>query len=189
MTQFLQTWRAPTAGPNASLLPVDVRSLLTTARKYNVSFAALRLTRSLKRQLPSWYHLGSIPRRLNARATCLQNNHRIKTVAQLVKTSNRLHQPVNGRQHAARRNCACLDCRFDRIIGCGNPHKCAEEAQARIANILPKLDPTARTPNDGLSLTRHRRQQNKAAKETQGSILFDPTVTCKTNLAECIRVF
>ncbi|KAI0044500.1 hypothetical protein FA95DRAFT_1496977, partial [Auriscalpium vulgare] len=189
MTQFLQTWRAPTRGPSAATLPHDVRSLLTAAKKYHVSFAALRLTRSLNKQLPGWYHLGSTQRRLNAQAICLQDNHRIKTVAHLLKASHRLTHLVQGRRHAARRNCACLDCRFDRVTGCENPHKCAEEARARIDNILPKLSPTVRPPSDGLSLTHHRRQQNVAAKENHGRILFDPTVTCKTSLADCIRVF
>ncbi|KAI0043865.1 hypothetical protein FA95DRAFT_1497965, partial [Auriscalpium vulgare] len=189
MTQYLQTWRAPTAGPNAAQLPSDIRSLLSTAKKYNVSFAALRLTRSLKSQLPSWYHLGSAPRRLNDRATCLQMTHKVKTVAQLMKAAKRLHHAVHGRRHNARRNCACLDCQFDRVIGCDNPHRCAEEAHERLNNIFPKLSPLMRTPADGLSLTHRRKRQNEVAKETQGTITFDPTVTCKNNLAECIRVF
>ncbi|KAI0047074.1 hypothetical protein FA95DRAFT_1493083, partial [Auriscalpium vulgare] len=189
MTQYLQTWRAPTVGPNAATLPSDVRSLLAAAKKHNVSFAALRLTRALKKQLPSWYHLGSIPRRLNAQATCLQMTHKIKTVAQLIKAARRLDHMVNGRRHAARRNCACIDCRFDRITGCENPHRCAEEARARINNILPKLNPMEHTPTDGLSLTHRRQRQNDTAKAAQGVITFDPTVTCKSHLAECIRVF
>jgi ribonuclease HI len=60
----------------------------------------------------------------------------------------------------------------------------------RLEGIAPKLNPTHPIPPYGnLSLTKRRRVQNTMAKENNGEILFDPTITCKENLGECFCIF
>jgi ribonuclease HI len=44
-------------------------------------------------------------------------------------------------------------------------------------------------PHDNLSLTRRRRTRNLEANLNNDEILFDPSITCKENLAECFRIF
>ncbi|KAA1470582.1 hypothetical protein DENSPDRAFT_774884, partial [Dentipellis sp. KUC8613] len=56
LNTFLQTWSPPLTGKNSKVLSRDILDMLKTARKYNTSFAALKLTRSLQLQMPAWYH-------------------------------------------------------------------------------------------------------------------------------------
>ncbi|KAI0037710.1 hypothetical protein FA95DRAFT_1670843, partial [Auriscalpium vulgare] len=56
LNKFLQTWSVPTKGKNAKLLPRGVIRMLETARTYNINFACLKLSDTLKRQLPAWFH-------------------------------------------------------------------------------------------------------------------------------------
>ncbi|KAI0053707.1 hypothetical protein FA95DRAFT_1633182, partial [Auriscalpium vulgare] len=56
LNTFLQTWSVPTRGKNAATLPKGVIRMLDTAKTYNLNFACLKLSDSLKRQLPAWFH-------------------------------------------------------------------------------------------------------------------------------------
>ncbi|KAI0039558.1 hypothetical protein FA95DRAFT_1503987 [Auriscalpium vulgare] len=51
------------------------------------------------------------------------------------------------------------------------------------------MNPLQAQERDGLTLTHHRVQANDAARARKGTIVFDPSVTAKTSLAECFRVF
>ena len=72
-----------------------------------------------------------------------------------------------------------------------NHQACAEEAAARINDIVPKYNPlTIGTHNDSLSLAPNRkRKNNNAHREEETEILFDPTITCKDGIAECFCIF
>jgi ribonuclease HI len=73
---------------------------------------------------------------------------------------------------------------------CLNPHACALEASARLDKITLKLNPLSRLPpHDNLLLTATRKARNEIAKRRDENITFDPSMTSKTNLAECFRVF
>ena len=77
----------------------------------------------------------------------------------------------------------------DKTNGCINPHECATEALTRLNLIPPKHDPTKQEPPDGLSLTRSGKARNEAARLNKGEIIFDPSITCKENLADCFQIF
>jgi hypothetical protein len=67
---------------------------------------------------------------------------------------------------------------------------CAEEAKKIIDLIPPKLNPMYQGHQHGnLSLTKTRKEHNITARATNDTILFDPTITSKKNLAECFRIF
>ncbi|KAI0041975.1 hypothetical protein FA95DRAFT_1472705, partial [Auriscalpium vulgare] len=51
---FLQTWTVPLQGPRAPDLPLPVRLMLKTAKTFDVSLNAIRLSSSLQAQLPAW---------------------------------------------------------------------------------------------------------------------------------------
>lgn len=51
---FLTKWAPPTQGPRTTTLPNTLISLLKTAKKHNMSFAPIQLSRGLKEQLPAW---------------------------------------------------------------------------------------------------------------------------------------
>lgn len=187
---FLQTWKAPLKGPRAKHLNSDTKRMLKTAQKYQVNLAAIRMTPHLLAQLPAWYHLSAKQKPIaNARAKCLLQRHHISQVADLVKTSACLCHPTQHATHWKNRNCTCTECTNDRNMGCENLHKCAAEALTRLNLIPPKHNPLKQEPLDCLSLTRSCKQRNVQARETNGAITFDPSITCKGSLAECFRIF
>ena len=74
-------------------------------------------------------------------------------------------------------------------MGCRNPHKCADKAHTRLNLIPPKHNPTKQELPDGMSLTTSRKLRNKLARQTNGKITFDPSITCKVSLAEGFWIF
>ena len=71
-----------------------------------------------------------------------------------------------------------------------NTHKCASAAKKIINKLHPKFNPNASPRKDNLTLTHRRREKNtRAIVNRHGEIIFDPTVTAKTSLSECFRIF
>jgi len=60
-TFSLTSWSPPSRGRIASTLPPCILKLIKTAKSTNLSFAPLKLSKSLKLQLPAWFHLGAPP--------------------------------------------------------------------------------------------------------------------------------
>ncbi|KAA1466380.1 RnaseH-domain-containing protein [Dentipellis sp. KUC8613] len=106
-----------------------------------------------------------------------------------MKTAKRIENPEPGHPHRNAINCKCPPCKLDRQKGCPHPNKCAQKALNVINGIAPKLNPKHEYPPDNLSFTHRRKQQNIVAHRENGEITFDPSVTCKTSLAECFRIF
>jgi ribonuclease HI len=63
------------------------------------------------------------------------------------------------------------------------------EALKRLERLTPKYNPNHKQTSDNLTLTPRRKVRNKTTKKTNGTITFDPSITSKTNLAECFRIF
>jgi ribonuclease HI len=190
LNTFLQTWDAPTKGPRATLLNDQILRMLRVARKYNVNLAAIRLAPRLQAMIPAWYHPYADNLPITTRpARCLLRSHTVSTVADLIRTSARLHDH-RLIPHIPDPQCPCNDCVHDRQDGCQNPHACATEALNRTHHIAPKFNPLAAGyTHDNLSLTVSRKAANERARATNGAIRFDPSLTCKNELAECFRVF
>ena len=164
--------------------------MLKVARKYKVNLTAIRMTPHLLAQLLAWYHLSTEQKPIASHtAKCLLQKHSISKVADLVKTSAQLRHPNQHPRHRKNRNCTCQECEVDRNLGCRNPHKCAAEAITRLDLIHPKYNPIKQDPPDGMSLTQTQKLRNERARETDGEITFDPSITCKDSLAECFCIF
>lgn len=187
---FLQTW-----SPTQRNLPEFTRRLLGTAKKHNVSFAALRLTPKMKRDLPIWYHIGAgdVLNRVNntPKSRCLRDAHRVRTVGDLLDVIEyRDGHPDPSRACARRSNCACSVCRIVRQqTGCSNPHKCYEHAKKILDSLPPKWHPSREPNADGLTLTRRRRDDNEVARQVNGKILFNPSIATGDDLASGFRIF
>jgi ribonuclease HI len=188
---FLQSWNTPTRGPKAALINDDIRRMLTAAKKHGANLAAIKLTPHLRAQLPAFYHLLTNHRPSNNRQSkCLLEKHNVVTVADLIKTSARLNVGPNEYHHRETPFCECDPCIADQENGCYNPHECASEAQTRLQQIPPRLNP--KNPGerqDGLSLTRTRKLNNETARQNNGRVTFDPSLTCKDSISECFRIF
>ena len=190
MNAFLQTWNAPTRGHRSKNLSASMINMIKVAKKYNTNLAAIRLAPELCEQLPTWYHLAAALRPINDVASkCLLNTHQVSRVADLMRLSTRLRTQIPGPEHQPNLTCICRDCVRDRREGCRTPHACAQEALDRLNLIEPKLNPLHRDRHGNFSLTKRRKAANETAKATQGAILFDPSITCKNDLAECFRIF
>ena len=74
MNVFLQTW-----SPTIRQLPLAKQKMLKLVKKYNVTFGVIKLSITMKKKFPIWYHIGATEpmRRLNnmAESRCLRDNH------------------------------------------------------------------------------------------------------------------
>ena len=164
--------------------------MLKAAKKHSVNFTAIKMTPHLLAQLPAWYHLTAEHKPLNnAGAKCLLQKHNVTKVADLARTSACLYHPTQYPTHQKNRNCGCQKCSHNRSTGCENPHKCATEALTRLNLIPPKHNPTRQDPPNRMSLTRTWKLRNKRAKQENGEIIFNLSITCKESLAEYFRIF
>ncbi|KIK35751.1 hypothetical protein CY34DRAFT_95555, partial [Suillus luteus UH-Slu-Lm8-n1] len=189
---FLLSWEPPSRGPRARTLPNEITSLLKTAKQFNVSFAPIKISKDLKKQLPAWCHIGAPLKTYHkTKDRCLQETHKSITVKNMIKICKRLTN-IRGdtHQHLPRRDCSCPPCRRDRLAGCPNPHRCAANAREILSKLAPKYDTKTKPKKDELSLTHRRKEKNTQAHESRdGEILFDPTTTIRTSLKECFRIF
>lgn len=73
---FLQSWEPPTRGQKAKALPREALSLIKTAKNFNITFAPIKISKEIKKQLPAWHHLGA-PRKTyhKIRDQCLYEMH------------------------------------------------------------------------------------------------------------------
>ncbi|KAH9835049.1 uncharacterized protein C8Q71DRAFT_676677, partial [Rhodofomes roseus] len=190
---FLQSWSPSTS--KASHLPEYIKRMLKTAKKYNVSFAAVKLDERTKSQLPIWYHIGGTNslRRLNntGHSDCLRNCHRIFTIADVQRAIDRhcFTTLIASRNDYSPESCSCQACREDRERGCRHPHACCKSAANLLRQILPKWHPDPLQVNDGLTLTRRRKDKNAHALVEDGETTFNPSLTTRGPLSEAIRVF
>ncbi|KAG2140058.1 hypothetical protein DEU56DRAFT_720162, partial [Suillus clintonianus] len=162
--------------------------MLKAIKKHNVSFAPIKLSTNLKQQLPAWHHLGAPPRTYHKiNNTCLQTVHKTKSIKDLMKIANRNKtHPM----HKPRSNCACSPCQQDRNEGCMNPQKCSTTANNILNKLHPKFNTETPQRQDNLTLTHRRKEKNSRARSSrQGEVIFDPSVTAKSSLAECFRIF
>ena len=164
--------------------------MINTARKYNTNLEALRIAPKISARLPAWYHIKANPLPLTSiPAKCLLRNHQAKTVADLIQTSTKA-QPAQINVHIPNLACTCVECARDRLKGCRNPHECTKEALSRINEIAPKFNPLIGLSQcDDLSLMPTCKAQRRAANENSDKTMFDTEIACKTDLAECFRIF
>jgi hypothetical protein len=81
---FLQKWEAPTRGKRANKLGEDTVRMLKKAKKYEATFAPVRIGKTLMESMPAWLHLGhqkTVPQ--NTQSRCLINNHSAKNTKDL----------------------------------------------------------------------------------------------------------
>ncbi|KAG2032910.1 hypothetical protein BDR03DRAFT_819995, partial [Suillus americanus] len=162
--------------------------LIKTTKKYHVSFMPLKLSETLKDQLPAWLHPGAPPKTYHkGKNRCLEQTHKIKSVQDLRDITMRL---TNQRMHQPRAPCPCDKCTEDQLAGCQNPHKCAQTAKNILDNLLPKFNPNTTPRKDNLTLMHRRLEKNARARtQPQGEVLFDPTITARDNLSDCFHIF
>ena len=187
---FLQSWDPSTS--HASPLPTYLKRMLTVAKKHNVSFEAVKLHHSLKQALPIWYHLGALRRmRLlenTPRGDCLRDVHHVRLVSDLTALI-RAHEDHQTATPPRTRPCTCTECQNAQEAGCSNPISCFALAHRLSQAIRPKWHLDTTSPADNLSLTPTRKATQKEAVSTDGTVLFDPSLTERGSVSEAFRAF
>ncbi|TFY79345.1 hypothetical protein EWM64_g4666 [Hericium alpestre] len=189
LNTFLQSWSLPLTGSHAETMPHNIMNMLKVTKECSVSLVALQLTDHLQEQLPAWYHLGMEQTCCTIHTHCLQTNHRATTVGDLLRVTSRCSADAAIAAHQFDPLCQCTACVADWVAGCIKPHLCVATAEKVLLAIHLKYNPMRPVYDDGLSLTLHCKTANLRARKLDDKILFDPSVTCKTLLSECFRVF
>jgi hypothetical protein len=91
--------------------------------------------------------------------------------------------------HSPLSTCHCAKCQADRENSCENPQKCMMEALMRLKRMTQKFNPLSNPESDNLMLTHRWKTANAAAQLRDNKIIFDPSITCKTNLSDCFHIF
>jgi len=187
---FLQTWKPPSKGTCAGKLETEITNMLKITKKYNVTFAPLKISRNLSLELPAWHNATALKNwPQNSQSQCLMIRHKAQKIKDLLSVSERLHLAYEKGPHLSINHCECEDCSSDRQISCMDPHKCALEASKRLEWLIPKVNPTQTHPADNLTLTRRRIEKNQMAQQEGGALTFNPSTTTSSNLADCFRIF
>jgi hypothetical protein len=185
---YFQKWKVPKQGEHFESLPPNVRSMICAVK---VSFAAIKMSEGLKLQMPAWGHVGAQHwTYYQERNECLGEKHTVETIGNLLDVLQRPLWQIEGRRHLGRRDCACNKCRIDHLARCVDPAKCCWTAGLILNKIGGKFSTERPPPADGLTLTHHRLEKNQTAiRERKGLVMFDPSVTAKTTLGECVCFF
>ncbi|KAG1818840.1 hypothetical protein EV424DRAFT_1323668 [Suillus variegatus] len=149
---FLQNWDPPTRGPNSRSLPNEALKIIKTAKKHNIAFALIKMSKNIKKQLPAWYNLGAPQNTYHkTKNKCLQETHNVQSVKNLIKCRKRLTRIRGDPLHVPQKTCACSDCKRDRNKECKNPHHCAQTANEILSKLAPKFNTKSKPKKDGLS--------------------------------------
>ncbi|KAJ7616662.1 hypothetical protein FB45DRAFT_678668, partial [Roridomyces roridus] len=123
--------------------------MIQTSKKYNLQFSALSVSKKTQLEMPMWSHKGLNSKmfekiRLKKALKCLQQKHRIRSVADIVRISQR-RTTVPTKPHMinpsgiGRKNCGCPPCKYQRsTYGCKDSGECVEMAKALLACLYPK---------------------------------------------------
>ncbi|KAG1850503.1 hypothetical protein C8R48DRAFT_567296, partial [Suillus tomentosus] len=165
--------------------------IIKTAKKHNIIFAPIKMSKNIKKQLPAWHNIGAPQNTYHkSKNKCLQETHNVQNIKNLIKCRKRLTRLSGDPLHVPRKTCACSDCKRDKNKGCKNPHYCAQIANEILSKLAPKFNTKSKPKKDDLSLTHHRKEKNNQAHERRtGELLFDPSITIRSNVSEGFRIF
>ncbi|KAF6764515.1 hypothetical protein DFP72DRAFT_1130422, partial [Ephemerocybe angulata] len=135
---FTQGWRV---NLNSTTLPDSLKRMMRVAVKYGAKFMPLKITQTLRKRMPFWFHWANKPQLVSQYydkwGRCQQMNHEIKYVGQMLE-----HATKGRRTNCKNRiSCKCHSCYRDRQAGCENPAQCRKNASLKLDNISPEWDP------------------------------------------------
>ncbi|SJL06249.1 uncharacterized protein ARMOST_09585 [Armillaria ostoyae] len=185
---FLQTFKVNSN--RNSKLPRHTARMLKTAKDLGVRFEMAAPCAEILGKIPVWHHFGLKEgiRRMNStdRNRCLQTNHGVEYVSDVVEIVNR----QENERHEENDHCRCEGCCFDReVLHCEKPGSCVVAAARLLDRLSPRWDPRKAGQDDGLGLSEKEREHNVEARESGGRIVFDPTIDDSSSLADGFRIF
>ncbi|KAH9849698.1 hypothetical protein C2E23DRAFT_701387, partial [Lenzites betulinus] len=192
INSFLQTWETSLHISNP--LPVALRQMIRSAKKFNVRLDPLLPDENLCLAVPIWYHLATNQRRSvanTAAGKCLRERHKVTSVGDCAAVAQRLRAALNASApHTLNAWCKCTSCVCDREEkGCANPHRCAKAAYKAVDQLRPLWKVGEGRLEDNLSLSRSRKEANVRARAENGAIVFDPSIRSSLPIEAVFRVF
>ncbi|KAJ8455816.1 hypothetical protein ONZ51_g12320 [Trametes cubensis] len=178
------------------MLPVSqggLNMLDIKARNEAIELMWLKTYLNLSENRPDWAYLADIliAKAIMAESRCVDADARINTFLQTwdcAQVAQRATAP--GVAHTQSPDCECGPCTVDRIDrGCDNPPRCVRAAQRTLSRLYPKWRNEVEDPEDGLSLTKKRKEANAEARENDERITFDPSISQGLPIARAFRVF
>lgn len=182
MNVFAQSWT-----PKLRELPLELKAMVTVAKKYGLRQEGLAFSRQILRQMPIWAH-SQVDRRMMRKlaikssvTTCLKYKHKVRTVGEC----EQLAKVLQNRDHMTTNRCVCAGCE-EAIANdrCAHPSKCFERAKRLLDVLPPKWDPRGVHPED------YEEEVMKMGEEGAGdATLFDRRITTSGSLSDTFRIF
>ncbi|KAJ7798981.1 hypothetical protein B0H14DRAFT_2234241, partial [Mycena olivaceomarginata] len=181
MNPLTQSWKT-SCGPKTNI-KLEGKSLLDTAKTFQVRPEGIAFSREILRKMPIWYHreADAAIRRMNHwdDSICLRKNHKLRLVGEAEEIEACRSDHTHRRSWDC--NCdSCVECR--EALGCQDPDACYKRA-GRLLDQLPyKWDPRKSQPED-------HEDQADGADDDDDWVLFDRQVTVTGQLGEIFRIF
>src|SRR5258708_14531704 len=119
-------------------LPPNLKAILNTGAKYNITLDSPRFSTEHKMNMPAWFHPGSKkPSRgceSRSPSKCLWKSHQVRLIFDLVVHDSYHKHPDHMETN---KNCKCKHCSTTRLNGCTHPHRCFQEATSILSELSP----------------------------------------------------
>ncbi|KAF8178319.1 hypothetical protein K438DRAFT_1470821, partial [Mycena galopus ATCC 62051] len=176
---ILQSWKT-SSGPLSGIKP-ELKSLLETAKTFQVRPEGLAFSREILRQMPIFFHREADAgiRRLNNSkpSICLRDKHMVRLVGDAEKIA--LGRRVRAHQNSAECNCDnCQRCKEE--LGCADPNECYKKAEQLLDKLPYKWDPRKDQPED---------YEYEPEDPENEWVVFDRNITVTGPLANIFRIF
>src|SRR5258708_6953214 len=123
-------------------LPQDLKAILNTGARHNLTLNSLNFCIDHKLNLPAWFHPGKDTNTKNCKhkstSKCLWNTHNVCTVFNLIIHETHHENPQHTENN---KSCPCQNCSLYKSRGCPHPHRCFKEACLLLVDLSPKFDP------------------------------------------------
>ncbi|KAJ7617730.1 hypothetical protein FB45DRAFT_1102919, partial [Roridomyces roridus] len=178
--------------------------MVKTAKKYDLQFTALSISKEIQLEMPIWSHIGLNEKEFGKishrkAVKCLRQKHKTHSVRDILQIAQRRttiprHPHMINPSGMSRKNCGCPPCKRERTeYGCEDSGECVEAAKAIIACLHPKWNPLVASNDlcETLALTDGEIVSNRSRDgdgcKKQG-LIFDSNYRL-TELSNGFRVF
>ncbi len=184
VNSFIQRWKPKVRG-----LPAELEGMMKVAKTYGVRLEGIAFSKSLLKSMMLWDHVNADKKKLGRLTvpskllTCLQTNHRARTVGDFISLAEILGRPA----HKPKASCKCSRCsQLRTTINCENPHLCATRAKEMISTLHHKWNPLLSQPEDYENATMNALLEGNSDREL---IPFDRRVTTHGDIGQAFRIF
>src|SRR5258708_22572925 len=128
--------------PLCKNLPADLKAILRTSSKYNLTLNSPNISLTHKLDMPAWFHPGKDPNtplhEHGKPSKCLWRTHHVRTVFDLITLDTLNEKPEHNKKS---KQCKCPYCTQSQSAGCPHPKLCLKEASIILSDLSPKFDP------------------------------------------------